>query len=271
MRVARIPLPWASDCSVSRSFPSSSTRPRPTNSTGFLSTREATYSLLFSVLLALFTLTRAWQSYYSRRGYWLVAFGAIATIASLFVALRFAFAAILAMIAFELFLRRGDDPRPASKGLGDYSRPLRFAIGAGLLCSGSRRGGCSRLPRASRSRIRSGYTNVNVSNLRAIFSTLGWFNANGGAAGDRWIIVLAGVADRRRIRRAGSTRHGARGVDGVVVLDVRARSAERHLESASHPVLVHHDPPRRRLARRVSRLALGESRTARVTEACRST
>ena len=38
------------------------------------------------MLLALFTLTRAWQSYYSRRGYWLIAFGAIVTVASLFVA-----------------------------------------------------------------------------------------------------------------------------------------------------------------------------------------
>ena len=165
-----------------------------TNSTGFLSTREATYSLLFSVLLALFTLTRAWQSYYSRRGYWLVAFGAIATIASLFVALRFAFAAILAMIAFELFLRRGDDTRPRLEGLGDYSRPLRFAIGAGLLSLGLSAWWLFPFATSQSLSDSLGYTNVDVSNLHAIFSTLGWFNANGGAAGDRWVIVLGAVA-----------------------------------------------------------------------------
>ncbi len=165
-----------------------------TNATGFLSAREATYSILFSVLLALFTLTRAWQSYYSRRGYWLVVFGAVVTAASLFLALRYVFAAILAMIAFELFLRRGDDARPRVEGRGDYSRPLRFAIGAGLLSLGL--SAWWLLPFATTQSLSDslGYTNVDVSNLRAIFSTLGWFNATGAAAGDRWIIVLALVA-----------------------------------------------------------------------------
>jgi hypothetical protein len=165
-----------------------------TNSTGFLSTREATYSLLFSVLLALFTLTRAWQTYYSRRGYWLVAFGAAATIASLFVALRFSFAAILAMIAFELFLRRGDATHPRLEGRGDYSRPLRFAIGAGVLSLGLSAWWLFPFATSQSLSDSLGYTNVSVVNLRAIFSTLGWFNATGGAAGDRWVIVMAGVA-----------------------------------------------------------------------------
>ncbi|MGA7834298.1 MAG: hypothetical protein WCA31_03740 [Acidimicrobiales bacterium] len=165
-----------------------------TNATGFLSSREATYSVLFSVLLALFTLTRAWQSYYSRRGYWLVVFGAAVTIASLFVALRFAFAAILAMIAFELFLRRGDDPRPSVKGQGDYSRPLRFTIGAGLLSLGFSAWWLFPFATSQSLSDSLGYQNVSVSSMRAIFSTLGWFNATGGAAGDRWIIVLALVA-----------------------------------------------------------------------------
>ena len=165
-----------------------------TNSTGFLSTREATYSILFSVLLALFTLTRAWQTYYSRRAYWLVVFGAAVTIASAFVALRFAFAAILAMIAFELFLRRGDDTHPQLEGHGDYSRPLRFTIGAGILSLGLSAWWLFPFATSQSLSDSLGYTNVPVSNLRDIFSTLGWFNANGGAAGDRWIIVLAGVA-----------------------------------------------------------------------------
>jgi hypothetical protein len=165
-----------------------------TNSTGFLSTREATYSLLFSVLLGLFTLTRVWQSYYSRRAYWLVVFGALVTIASLFVALRFAFAAILAMIAFELFLRRGDATHPQLEGRGDYSRPLRFAIGAGVLSLGLSAWWLFPFATSQSLSDSLGYTNVSVSNLRAIFSTLGWFNVTGGAAGDRWIIVLAGIA-----------------------------------------------------------------------------
>ena len=36
--------------------------------------------------------------------------------------------------------------------------------------------------------------NDNVSSLHEIFSHLGWFTSTGAAAGDRWVIVLAGIA-----------------------------------------------------------------------------
>ncbi len=98
------------------------------------------------------------------------------------------------MIAFELFLRRGDAAHPQLEGRGDYSRPLRFAIGAGVLSLGLSAWWLFPFATSQSLSDSLGYTNVSVSNLRAIFSTLGWFNATGGASGDRWIIVLAGVA-----------------------------------------------------------------------------
>ena len=39
-----------------------------------------------------------------------------------------------------------------------------------------------------------GYTNDPVNTLHDIFTTLGWFTSGGGAAGDRWVIVLAIIA-----------------------------------------------------------------------------
>ncbi|MGB8178934.1 MAG: hypothetical protein WCF63_02105 [Acidimicrobiales bacterium] len=166
-----------------------------TNSTGFLSMRESPYSLVFSILLALFTIGRVAQLVYSRRGW---CFGALSlglTIASFFVAVRFALAAILVMTAFELFQRHGRrSPHELALLRGDVSRPVRFALGAGAISLGL--SAWWLLPfGVSQSLTDSlGYTNVAVANLHDIFATLGWYNQGGGAAGDRWIIVMAAVA-----------------------------------------------------------------------------
>jgi hypothetical protein len=39
-----------------------------------------------------------------------------------------------------------------------------------------------------------GYTNIPTNNLHEIGTMLGWYNSSGGPAGDRWVIIMAGLA-----------------------------------------------------------------------------
>lgn len=166
-----------------------------TNATGFLSMRESPYSVLFSVLLALFTIGRVAQLVYSRRGWWFTALSLALTVASFFVAVRFALAFILVMTAVELLQRHGRrSPHELALQQGDYSRPVRFAIGAGAISLGLSAWWLFPFGVSQSLTDSLGYTNVPVANLHDIFATLGWYNQGGGAAGDRWIIVLALVS-----------------------------------------------------------------------------
>jgi len=166
-----------------------------TNSTGFLSMRESPYSLLFSVLLALFTIGRVVQWVFSRRGWWLGALSLGLTIASFFVAIRVALASILVMTAFELFQRHGRrSPHELALQRGDFSRPVRFALGAGAISLGLSAWWLFPFGVSQSLTDSLGYTNVPVANIHDIFATLGWYNQGGGAAGDRWIIVMACVS-----------------------------------------------------------------------------
>ncbi|MGH3733765.1 MAG: hypothetical protein ACRDVC_10430 [Acidimicrobiales bacterium] len=166
-----------------------------TNQSGFLSIRESPYSLIFTVLLALFAVGRIVQLAVARRGWWFTLLGVALTALSFFVAVRFALASILVMTAFELFQRHG---RRSLGELelkrGDYSRPVRFAIGAGAISIGLSAWWLFPFSVSQSLTDSLGYTNVPVNNLHQIFSTLGWYNQTGGAAGDRWIVVLAGVS-----------------------------------------------------------------------------
>jgi hypothetical protein len=166
-----------------------------TNATGFLSMRESPYSLIFSILLTLFTLGRVGQLVYSRRGWFFGALSLGLTIVSFFVAVRFALAFILVMTALELFQRHG---RRSSHELdlqrGDFSRPARFAVGAGAISLGLSAWWLFPFGVSQSLTDSLGYTNVPVANIHDIFATLGWYNQGGGAAGDRWIIVMACVS-----------------------------------------------------------------------------
>ena len=230
-----------------------------TNSVGFLSTRESPYSLIFTLLLALFAVGRIVQVIYSRRGYVFTVLAAVFVVMSFFVALRFALAMILVMTAAELVQRRDlDNDERRTLLRGDQSRPMRFALGAGLLSVGLSAWWLFPFAVSQSLTDSLGYTNVPVSNLREIFSTLGWFNSVGGAAGDRWIICAGVRRGARRVFRARSPRAHPRLDDGRVVLGLRARSPECDLEPAAHSFLVHLDLPRVGLARGLHRGPLGE-------------
>lgn len=72
-------------------------------------------------------------------------------------------------------------------------RRWRYALAAGLLSAAL--SAWWALPFASEQSMTNsmGYVNDNVASLHAVFTQLGWFNADGSAAGPRWVIVLAGL------------------------------------------------------------------------------
>jgi hypothetical protein len=165
------------------------------NSGRFLSATSGTYTIILTLALALLSIGRIAECVRTGARYWLGALDLIATVTSRFVSVRFSMALMLFLVALELFQRRGvEGPCRTEVGTGDYARPLRFAVGAGLLSFGL--SAWWLLPFATTQSLSDslGYSNVPASSLRTIFSTLGWFNATGGAAGDRWVIVLGAVA-----------------------------------------------------------------------------
>ncbi len=170
------------------------------NSTGAFATRQGVYSLLLTLALALLTIGRFLQGAPRRKDYWLLALDFAALVASCVMTVRFSFAALLGLVALELFQRRAtlearaDATYRPEDVKGDLARPLRFAALACLLSVAL--SAWWLLPFATTQSLTDslGYTNEGVNSLRGIFSLLGWYNATGGAAGDRWVIVLCAVA-----------------------------------------------------------------------------
>ena len=165
------------------------------NHTGTFSVREPVLSLLLSLGLALLTIARFRHGVPILRDYWLVAVDVVATVLSFVVADRYGFAILLFCAAMELFQRRGRDVSTARDfARDDYARPVRFAVFAVLLSVGLSAWWLFPFSISQSLTDSLGYVNEGVNSWRGIFTLLGWFNATGGAAGDRWVIVAAGVA-----------------------------------------------------------------------------
>ncbi len=158
------------------------------------STMAGEYAFSLSLALALLTIGLFARGLRTGRGYWLAAVSLSLTLASHVLPWFFTIEAVIVMVIFELLHRRGiGDPRDEPTR-GDYSRPLRFAIGAGLLSFGLSAWWLLAFVTTQKYTNSMGYTNDPVSTLHDIFAQLGWFNATGGAGGDRWVIVLAALA-----------------------------------------------------------------------------
>ena len=153
------------------------------------------YAFSLSLALSMLTIGLFARGLRTGRGYWKAALALSATLAAHVLPWFFAIVAVVVMVAFELAQRRGlGDPRTDDVVKGDYARPLRFALGAGLLS-----GALSAwwlLPFVTEQPLTNsmGYVNDNVSSLHAVFTVLGWFTSAGGAAGDRWVIAVAAIA-----------------------------------------------------------------------------
>lgn len=158
------------------------------------STMAGEYAFSLSLALCLVTIGLFARGVRTGRGYWAAALALSATLASHVLPWFFTIAAVGVLVVFELLQRRGiGDPRE-ERVAGDYARPFRFALGAGLLSGGLSAWWLFSFIDTQNLTNSMGYTNVDVSTLHAVFSMLGWFNDKGGAAGDRWVIVLAAIA-----------------------------------------------------------------------------
>jgi hypothetical protein len=158
------------------------------------STMAGEYAFSFSLALALLTIGLFARGVRTGRGYWLAAVSLSLTLASHILPWFFTIEAVAVIVIFELLHRRGiGDPRDEPVR-GDYSRPLRFALGAGLLSGGLSAWWLLSFFTTQQYTNSMGYTNDPVDTLHEIFAQLGWYNATGGAGGDRWVIVLAGIA-----------------------------------------------------------------------------
>ena len=158
------------------------------------STMAGEYAFSLSLALALVTIGLFARGMRTGRGYWQAAIGLALTLFAHVLPFFFVVGVVGVLLVFELLARRGwGDPRDRVVP-GDTARPFRFALGAGLLTAGL--GAWWLLPFGFSQQLTNsmGYTNDNVSNLHAIFTTLGWYTSTGAAAGDRWVIAMAAVA-----------------------------------------------------------------------------
>ena len=164
------------------------------------STMAGEYAFSLSLALSLVTIGFFARGVRTGRGYWWAALCLSATLAAHILPWFFAIGAVGVLVIFELLQRRGiGDPTDLDMVRGDYARPLRFALGAGLLSAGL--SAWWLLPFGTTQNLTNSlsYINQPVNSLYQIFAQLGWDfrNPNTGAitaGGDRWVIVLAAIA-----------------------------------------------------------------------------
>ena len=152
------------------------------------------YAFALSLALSLLTIGLFARGVRTGHGYWLAAVALSATLAAHVLPWFFTIEAVIVLVIFELLQRRGiGDPHDESL-TGDYARPVRFAVVAGLISIGLSAWWLTSFVTTQKYTNSMGYTNDSVNTLHAIFTQLGWFTSSGGAAGDRWVILLAIVA-----------------------------------------------------------------------------
>ncbi len=158
------------------------------------STMAGEYAFSLSLAFCLVTIGLFARGVVTGRGYWLAAIGLTATLLAHVLPFFFAVVAAGVLVIFESLQRLGVGDPHELRAPGDLARPWRFAIGAGLLSAGL--SAWWLLPFVTSQQLTNsmGYVNDSTSSLHAVFTTLGWFNSSGGAAGDRWVIVMAALA-----------------------------------------------------------------------------
>ena len=155
------------------------------------STLAGEYAFSLSLALSMVTIGLFARGVRTGRGYWLAAAALSLTLASHLLPWMFALAAIFILVVMECAQRRGHgDPRETLVA-GDYARPVRFAVGAGLISFALSAWWVLSFATTQDLTNSMGYTNDPTNTLHQIFTSLGWFTAAGTAAGDRWVIVMA--------------------------------------------------------------------------------
>ncbi|HEV2427941.1 MAG TPA: hypothetical protein VGS61_06960 [Acidimicrobiales bacterium] len=158
------------------------------------STMAGEYAFSLSLAFAMVAIGLFARGMRTGRGYWVAAVLLSLTLAAHVLPWFFVIGAVVVMAVFEVLQRLGHgDPRDVDVR-GDLARPVRFAVGAGLLSAGLSAWWLFGFATSQSYANSMGYTNDNTSTLHAVFTTLGWFSSTGGAAGDRWVIVGAALA-----------------------------------------------------------------------------
>ena len=158
------------------------------------STMAGEYAFSFSLALAMITIGLFARGLRTGRGYWLAAISLSLTLAAHLLTWMYSLGVVGIMVVLELLARRGfGDPR-AGRAVGDFARPVRFAVGAGLISLGLSAWWLLAFATTQSLTTSMGYTNDPTSTPHQIFSILGWYTSSGGPAGDRWVITMAAVA-----------------------------------------------------------------------------
>ncbi len=155
------------------------------------STMAGEYAFSLSLAFAMVAIGLMGRGMRTSRGYWLTGVVLALTLLSHVLPFFFVLGATAVLALYELIHRRwGIDPEdePAS---GDYARPIRFAVGSGLIALGLTAWWLWPFATSQQYTNSMGYTNDPVNSFAAVGKVLGWFNASGGPAGDRWVIVAA--------------------------------------------------------------------------------
>jgi hypothetical protein len=159
------------------------------------STMAGEYSFSLSLALALVTIGLFARGIRTGRGYWLAAICLSVTLAAHILPWFFSIAAVAVMLGFELLSRSGYTAnRDPGKVKGKLATPWKFAIGAGALSAALSAWWLGPFITTQNLTNSMGYTNDKTSSLHVVLSTLGWFNATGGAGGDQWVITLGLIA-----------------------------------------------------------------------------
>src|ERR1019366_4190785 len=158
------------------------------------STMAGEYAFSLSLALSLFTIGLFARGVRTGRGYWWAGVALSLTLASHLLPWLFSLGAIAILVVLELLHRRGvGDPRE-ERVTGDFARPVRCAVGAGLISLALSAWWLVSFATTQNLTNSMGYTNDPTGSIHQIFTTLGWWTSTGRARGDRWVIVMAAAA-----------------------------------------------------------------------------
>jgi len=155
------------------------------------STMAGEYAFSYSLALAMVSVGLFARGMRTGRGYWLAGLTLSLTLLCHLLPWMFALGMIGITGVAEILARWGFGDQRDRPTSGDLARPVRFACGAGLISLGLVAWWL--WPFASLQSLTNsmGYVNIPTSTIYGVFQELGWWNATGGAGGDRWVIVLA--------------------------------------------------------------------------------
>ena len=221
------------------------------------STMAGEYAFSLSLAAAMVTIGLFARGMRTGKGYWLAALALSVTLAAHVLPWLFAIGAIIVTAVFEIFQRLGHgDPRDHLVR-GDLARP-------GALRRG-RRADLDRVLGVVALQLRDDPELHELDGLHQRpdvdaapdLHDAGLVHLERRRGGRPLGDLRRGAGVRGRLHRARPPGHDPGHADGAQLLRLRLRPPERDLERAPRALLVHHDPPHRRVVRRLPAVAVG--------------